>query len=77
LLGGIWLYLTYKNMIFEINFESSVEVGQIEIKMSILFKGDILEKQKSVVGENCKVKVITLLSGQWNNIGEIKKILVR
>ena len=64
-------------MIFEINFESSVEVGQIEIKMSILFKGDILEKQKSVVGENCKVKVITLLSGQWNNIGEIKKILVR
>ena len=77
MLGGIWLYLTYKNMIFEINFESSVEVGQIEIKMSILFKGDILEKQKSVVGENCKVKVITLLSGQWNNIGEIKKILVR
>ena len=64
-------------MIFEINFESSVEVGQIEIKMSILFKGDILEKQKSVVGENCKVKVITLFSGQWNNIGEIKKILVR
>lgn len=64
-------------MIFEINFESSVEVGQIEIKMSILFKGDILEKQKSVVGENCKVKVITLLSGQWNNTGEIKKILVR
>ena len=77
MLGGIWLYLTYKNMIFEINFESSVEVGQIEIKMSILFKGDILEKQKSVVGENCKVKVITLLSGQWNNTGEIKKILVR
>ena len=36
-------------------------------------KGDILEKQKSVVGENCEVKVITLLSGQWNTIGEIKK----
>ena len=63
-------------MIFEINFESSIEVGQIEIKMSVFFKGDILEKQKSVVGENCKVKVITLLSGQWNTIGEIKKILV-
>ena len=43
--------------------------------MSILCKGDILEKQKNVVGENCKVKVITLLSGQQNTIGEIQKML--
>ena len=33
-----------KNMIFEKNFESSIGVGQIEIMMSILCKGDILGK---------------------------------
>ena len=65
-----------KNMIFEKNFESSIGVGQIEIMMSILCKGDILGKQKNVVGENYKVKVITFLSGQQNTIGEIQKMLV-
>ena len=44
LLGGIWLYLKQKIWSLKKNFESSIGVGQIEITMSILCKGDILEK---------------------------------
>lgn len=45
-----------------------------EIKVSILRKGNILDKQKSMVDENYEMNVIILLSGQWCTIGEIQEM---
>lgn len=58
-----------KNITFQIDFEREVGVGQIEIKVSILCKGNSLDKWKNMVDENYK-------TGQRHTTGEIREMWI-